>query len=93
MGSLGRKIRRKNALKKKKALEKGLKSVTEKVEAMPKICGVCGDDFDKTDKEMANQWRIAVYDDGQFHLTCPKCGPTPEEIERAEKENYKPGAT
>ena len=93
MGSLGRKLRRKNALKKKKALEKGLKTVTEKVESMPKICGVCSADFDKTDKEMINQWRIAVYEDGRFHLTCPNCGPTQEEIDNSEKENFNPGDT
>ena len=81
MGSLKRKIERRRLLKKKKAMDKAMKGVTEKVDAMPKICGECGADFDKSDKEMLNQWRIAVYDDGRIHLTCPKCGPTPEEIE------------
>ena len=81
MGSLKRKIERKRLLKKKKAMDKAMKGVTEKVDSMPKICGECGADFDKSDKEMLNQWRIAVYDDGRIHLTCPKCGPTPDEIE------------
>ena len=89
MGSIKRKIERKKFLKKKKVMDKAMKNVTEKVDAMPKVCGECGDAFDKADKEMLNQWRIAVYDDGQFHLTCPKFGPTPEEIEASEKSDSK----
>ena len=87
MGSMRRKLERQKMLRKKKALDKAMKGVTEKVEKMPKICGECGAEFDKTDKEMLNQWRIAVYDDGRFHLTCPKCGPTPEEIAQSKGEN------
>lgn len=86
MGSMKRKLERQKMLRKKKALDKAMRGVSEQVEKMPKICGECGADFDNTDKEMLNQWRIAVYDDGRFHLTCPSCGPTPEELEGAKEE-------
>lgn len=84
MGSLKRKIQRKKELSEKKDAEKKMKTVSDQVSAMPKVCGECGADFDNTDKEMLNQWRIAVYDDGHFHLTCPECGPSPAEVETAE---------
>mgnify|MGYP001426873902 CR=1 FL=1 len=85
MGSLGRKLKRKKEAEKRKLAakqaNKDLKGVTNKIESMPKVCGECGAEFDKTDKEMLNQWRIAVYDNGYFHLTCPDCGPSKEELE------------
>ena len=89
MGSIERKAKRKQFLKKRKQMNRAMKSVSEKVESIPKVCGECGDNFDKTDKEMLNQWRIAVYEDGRIFLTCPKCGPSPEEI-RLSEESSKP---
>jgi hypothetical protein len=47
MGSIKRKIERKKFLKKKKVMDKTMKNVTEKVNAMPKVCGECGDAFEK----------------------------------------------
>ncbi len=81
MGSLKRQLRRKKEIKQQKEARKTTKQVEQQVSAMPKTCGVCNDIFDNTNKEMLNQWRIAVWDDGKVELTCPKCGPTPEEIE------------
>tara|TARA_B100000941_G_C28253766_1_gene422921 strand:+ start:58 stop:339 length:282 start_codon:yes stop_codon:yes gene_type:complete len=81
MGSLKRQLARKRAKKQKKLLEKGMKRISEQVSSAPKVCGECGAKFDNTDKDMLNKWRIAVYEDGRMHLTCPACGPTPEEIE------------
>ena len=80
MGSLKRKMERKKALKQKKLFKKEFQRVQQAVESAPKICGECGASFDNTDKEMLNQWRVAVYEDGRVHLTCPACGPTEEEI-------------
>ena len=81
MGSLKRQLARRRAKKQNKLLQKGMKQVVERVNSAPKICGECGAEFDKTDKDMLNKWRIAVYEDGRMHLTCPKCGPSDEEIE------------
>ena len=75
MGSLKRQLQRKKERKIKKATRKAARDVEQQVSSMPKICGECGVDFDSTNKEMLNQWRIAVWDDGRVNLTCPACGP------------------
>ena len=69
MGSLSRKMRRKQARDQKKKAEKAIKNVSKSLDTMPKLCGGCGVDFDSTDKDMLNQWRLAVYDNGTIHLT------------------------
>ncbi len=86
MGSLNRQLSRKKKLRERKEAKKAVKQVENQVSSMPKICGVCDADFDDTDKEMLNQWRIAVWDDGRVELTCPNCGPTPEEIAASQGE-------
>ena len=80
MGSLNRQLRRKKELREKKDGKKAVKQIENQVSSMPKICGVCNANFDDTDREMLNQWRIAVWDDGRIELTCPDCGPSPEEV-------------
>ena len=85
MGSLKRQLQRKKQKKTKKAAQKATKNIENQVNSMPKICAVCNADFDNTDREMLNQWRIAVWDDGRIELTCPKCGPTQEEIKASIK--------
>lgn len=86
MGSLKRQLARKKLKKQKKSFEKEMKRISDTVAAAPKVCGECDAKFDNTDKEMLNQWRIAVYEDGRFHLTCPECGPSAEEIEDSLKD-------
>ena len=81
MGSLGRKMKRKRARAEKKHADKLMKQVGDRVKATPKVCGECDAQFDNTDKESLNKWRVAVYDDGRIYLTCPECGPSDEEIE------------
>lgn len=61
-----------------------MKEVSKFAGGMPKVCGACGADFDNTDKEALNQWRIAVWDDGRVDLACPDCGPSEEEIQASE---------
>ena len=77
--SSARSIRRKKELAERKALRKKArqaeKQVSQAVSNMPKSCDECSAEFDKTNKEMLNQWRIAVYDDGRVHLVCPDCVP------------------
>ena len=88
LGSIKRQLQRKNKLQATKNARKKAKQVEQQVNSMPKICAQCGADFDSTDREMLNQWRIAVWDDGRVELTCPNCGPTPEEIVASEKEKH-----
>ena len=80
MSSIKRQLNRKKQLKKRKQAQKKARVVEKQINTMPKQCAVCDADFNSADKEMLNQWRIAVWDDGRIELTCPKCGPTPEEI-------------
>ena len=84
MGSLNRKLNRKKQLKKRKEAKKTASKVQDQISSMPKTCAECDASFDSTDKEMLNQWRIAVWDDGRVELTCPDCGPTPEEIAKSQ---------
>ena len=81
MSSIKRQLNRKKQLKKRKQAQKKAKVIEKQINTMPKQCDVCGVDFDSTDKEMLNQWKIAVWDDGRIELTCPECGPTKEELE------------
>jgi uncharacterized protein with PIN domain len=76
-------MKRKRARTEKKNADKLMKQVDEKLKSMPKVCGECNAQFDNTDKETLNEWRLAVYDDGRIHLTCPKCGPSHEEIAKS----------
>ncbi len=81
MGSIKRKLSRKKQLKKRKQAQKKVNKIEKQVSSVPSTCDVCNVSFDSTDKSMLNQWKIAVWDDGRIELTCPDCGPTPEEIE------------
>lgn len=83
MGSMTRKMQRARARTEKKRAEGAMQKAFKTFDGMPKSCGECGVLFDRSAPEALNQWRVAVYDDGRVHLTCPKCGPTPEELEAA----------
>lgn len=86
MSSMTRKIRRESERNRNDNEKKAMKKAFKTFDGMPKKCGECAAEFDNTDKEVLNQWRVAVYDDGRVHLTCPNCGPTPEELEKANVE-------
>ena len=73
--TINRKIRRKKELEARKQAKKASKKLSEQVSRMPTKCGECGAVFDRSNKEMINEWRIAVYDDGPIHLVCPACIP------------------
>ena len=83
MGSLGRKIRRKQRRELKKTLKRKNKEVEDKISKMPKACDECGAPFDRSKTDELNLWRIAVYDDGRVHLVCPKC--VPDSVKEKEK--------
>lgn len=88
MASFNKQLKRKNKLKKRKQAKAAAKKVENQINSMPKQCDVCGADFNATDKEILNQWRIAVWDDGRIELTCPKCGPTHEEIDASKRGGF-----
>ena len=81
MGSINRQLKRKKQLEKRKQAKRKAKNVENQINSMPSKCAVCDSDFNTTDRDMLNQWRIAVWDDGRIELTCPSCGPTPDELE------------
>ena len=70
-----RSIKRKKELAARKEAQKSAKKVGDAISRMPTACDECGIPFDKKDKTMINEWRIAVYDDGRVHLVCPGCVP------------------
>jgi hypothetical protein len=81
LGSMTRKIQRAKARAEQKRAHGAMQKAFKTFDGMPKECGECAAIFDRTAPDALDQWRLAVYDDGRVHLVCPKCGPTPEELE------------
>lgn len=70
-----RALRRKQDALLKKELKKQTKNVEEAISSLPEKCDECSTPFDKHDKSLLDQWRLAVYDDGLVNLVCPNCVP------------------
>jgi 5-formyltetrahydrofolate cyclo-ligase len=70
MGSLNRSIRRKQEVKKRKALKKGLKQVLEATAGMPTKCTLCSEPFSKESDPDA--WYMNIKEN-KIVLTCPVC--------------------
>jgi hypothetical protein len=51
------------------------KTIDDSLSRLPTRCDECEQPFDRLDKTMINEWKIAVYDDGPIHLVCPECVP------------------
>ncbi len=83
MGSLGRKIRRKQRRDLQKSMKKKSRQVEDKISKLPKSCDECGAPFDRSNTDQIDKWRIAVYDDGRVHLVCPNC--VPDSVKEKEK--------
>jgi len=75
VGSLGRKIRRKQRRDLKKSMKKKSRQIEDKISKMPKACDECEKPFDRSKTQELDKWRIAVYDDGRIHLVCDGCVP------------------
>ena len=75
MGSLGRKIRRKQRSDLRKKMKKQGKEIEDQISKLPKACDECDAPFDKSKTDQLDQWRIAVYDDGKVNLVCGDCVP------------------
>jgi len=79
--SLARKVKRAQERKLKKEMKQKAKAIATKMSGMPKNCDECNAPFDRSNKELLNEWRIAVYDDGPIHLVCPDC--VPDDIKKS----------
>jgi len=72
--SLGKKIKRTNTLKKKKAAEKKLNQKLNLFNKVPNKCLTCEDPFDKKNREQVFSWYVVVrQEEGKVNLYCPEC--------------------
>ena len=76
--NLGKKIKRKKALKQEKLAEKELQKKIQGI-FLPDECSNCKEPFDKNSKEQAMTWRV-VANSERKHLICPKCWNVIEKI-------------
>jgi uncharacterized protein with PIN domain len=75
MGSLERKLARKQ----NKEMEKRLTKKLNMFGSLPDNCLVCNKDFDKKSKEHAANWFVNVYRDS-VQLYCPSCWKEQDDI-------------
>jgi len=74
MSKFERKIRRKQAKKKKKDAEKEMAQKTALFGKISDECLACKEPFDKTDKEMVMKWYVTVREsESKVNLYCPRC--------------------
>ncbi len=74
MSRLDRKIRRKAAKEKKKLAEKEMATKIALFDQIPDACLVCGDAYDKNDREMVQSWYVIVRNEQEkVNLYCPPC--------------------
>lgn len=70
MSSFNRSLKRRQDVKKKKTLKKGLKHVLNATAGMPTSCTLCGDQF--TQESDPDQWYMKIHSE-KIVLTCPSC--------------------
>jgi hypothetical protein len=74
MGSIERKLKRKNKGSTKKDAEKALATKIASFGKLPDKCLTCELAFDKTNKEMVKAWNVVVKEKGEtVRLYCPEC--------------------
>ena len=72
--SLKRQIKRKKEKKAKKKLAKEVKEQVGLFRLLPDACTVCGEPFNKKDREYYMTWRVAVNEEHRkVALVCPTC--------------------
>ena len=76
MSGAGRKLRRAQQKRAKKAMEERIRGVQKRLDDMPISCHGCNLVFDKHDADMIATWKISVGSAGAM-LTCPKCDSPP----------------
>jgi len=69
---MARKIRRQRAQKEKKMFNQALKRVSQRFEMLGDKCRACGVDFDTTNPEHVEEWKVYIQDDDP-RLVCPDC--------------------
>jgi hypothetical protein len=71
---LERKIKRGQAKKRKKELERDLNEKLSLYERMAQQCFVCYAPFDKNNKKLMQEWYVVVRDnDAPVNIYCPAC--------------------
>ena len=79
MGSLSRKIKRKQDLASRKVAKKQFKNMLKASMDMEKKCTGCGKDFNEATKEDVMEWKVR-YNGLKAELQCPVCfTATPQE--------------
>ena len=87
--SLERKLRRANANKKKKAIEKAMAEKVALFGQLPTRCLACEKDFDKTDRKQVMTWNVVVRKEkGEVNLYCPSCWNKALEVIEGLKERF-----
>lgn len=81
-----RKVNTSERKKERKLAQKNLQKKVASMLNMPTECAVCRSAFDKKSREMANTWRVTVYEQkNKIYLTCPQCQ---EKVNKLVEENY-----
>jgi predicted NUDIX family phosphoesterase len=73
MGGFERKIKRQQARQKKKATQRDLNEKMALYEDLSQNCLVCEAHFDKTNKQMIQEWYVVVRAEHEVNLYCPTC--------------------
>jgi len=77
MGSMSRKLRRKNLAKKRKQAEKDVVQKMNMFDKIPDECSACEEPFDKKDRDMVSSWNVVVRAKEEVvRLYCPTCWAT-----------------
>lgn len=79
---LARKIKRQQKQKEKKVYKKAFREVSRRFEMLGQKCRACGKDFDTSNQEHLDNWKVYIQDDDP-RLVCPTCN---EEIIRLKNE-------
>ena len=77
MGSMSRKLRRKNLAKKRKQAEKDVVQKMNMFDKIPDKCSACEEPFDKKNRDMVSTWNVVVRAEEEVvRLYCPTCWTT-----------------
>jgi len=69
-----RKLKRKQAVKKKKQIKKDMNQKMSLLDTFPVNCLICNSSFDKSNKEQINTWHMVIPEEkNKINLYCPTC--------------------
>jgi hypothetical protein len=88
MGSLSRKMRRRNDTKREKEAKRDVAQKMNMFDRMPDECSACESAFDKNDKQMVMSWNVVVPSgEKTVRLYCPECWDKAKNIIKEYAEN------